>query len=335
VKMRRSERGFTLLETAVALAVVTVAGVFVVAAVAASFRWNAAVARRSASETSIASLADRLEADANSAWAVFTPPVDVYGSANDDGHELDFFLRDAQNRAHFWAYFYDKSNRRIKRLLYGAAGGAPMPDGDPIGGIDVFSARTYPVTSLQDPESAIYSPLYRNANLRPAAVRFDPVRPWIAGGNQITGVRLRSAQFVREIQLSTRTAPSGFTIVLPYTPSPSATPIPNRLTAAVVTVRVTGNWEDCPNRADCSNAEWPRYHWLQTMAARYYESFDGGSTWTLFNTETHRDSGTNGPAGGDLPPPCAAGEDTDYARLCSPDWSPRAPAGTAGIDLTT
>jgi Tfp pilus assembly protein PilV len=333
VEVRRSQLGFTLLETAVAVAIVTVTGAFAISAIAAAFRWNTAIAQRTRSETAAATLADRLQADASSAGAIFSPPADAYGSSNSDGHEVDFFVRDAQNRAHFWAYVYDKANRRIQRVLYGAPGDTPAEDGAPFTGIDAFTARTYPVTALQDPESLIYSPLYANANLHAATVRFDPARAWIAGGNNISDVRLRSGNVSRELQLSTQTAPSGFTVLLRYTPSPAASQTPNRLTAAVVTAQVAGTWEDCPSRADCSNAEWPQYHWLQTTTSMYYESFDGGNTWALFNTDAQRVSGISGPTGGDLPPPCAASADADYLRLCSADWVPRAPAGTTGMDL--
>jgi prepilin-type N-terminal cleavage/methylation domain-containing protein len=332
--MRHSQRGFTLLETVVAIAVVTVTGLFLVPAIAGAFHWNASLAARRSAQAAVASLADRLEAEEDSAWAIFTPPLDAYGSPNADGHELDFFLRDAQNRTHFWAYCYDKANRRIQRLLYGKPGDAPAPDGPPLAGIDDFLSRTYALTALQNPQALIYSALYRDAALHPAQVRFDPERPWIAGGNQIVYVRLRSAQWSRELQLSTQTAPSGFTVVLRYTPSPSGPPAPERLTAATVTAQVTGTWESCPGHAACSNAEWPQYHWLQTTTSRYYESSDGGNTWAPFDTEKSSDSGTSGPTGGDLPPPCQAVAGADYIRLCSPDWTPAAPPGTTGMDLT-
>jgi len=330
--VNRSQRGFSLLETVAAVAVVTVIGLFVLSAIAQTLHWNAALAQRRSAQMAMGLLADRLEAEEDSAWAIFTPPLDVSGSSNADGHEVDFFFRDAQNRAHFTAYSYDKTEHRIQRMLYANPGGAPVADGPPVSGIDEFFARTYAVTALQDPGSLVYSDLYRSAELHPAQVRFDPTQPWLAGGNQITYVRLGSAQSIRELQLSTQTAPSGFTIVLRYTPAPSSTP-QDRVTAAIVTAQVTGRWEDCPSHAACSNAEWPKYFWSQTTTSRYYESFDGGYSWSLFDTETGRDTGTSGPTGGDLPPPCQATPAASYMRVCSPDWTPAAPPGTAGLDV--
>ena len=284
-------------------------------------------------ETAIGSLADRLEAEEDSAWSIFTPPLDTSGSSNADGHEVDFFFRDAQNRAHFIAYSYDKTEHRVQRLVYAKPGGIPAPDGAPVSGIDEFLAQTYPVTALQDPGSLVYSELYRSAELHPAQVRFDRTQPWLVGGNQITFVRLVSAHITREFQLSTQTAPSGFTIVLRYTPAPSNTP-QDRVTAAIVTAQVIGHWEDCPSHAACSNAEWPKYFWAQTTISQYYESYDGGYSWALFDTETGRDTGTSGPTGGDLPPPCQAMPAAGYMRVCSPDWTPAAPPGIAGMQIT-
>ncbi|HEX5273885.1 MAG TPA: type II secretion system protein [Candidatus Rubrimentiphilum sp.] len=329
--MKRSQRGFSLLETVIAAAVVTVIGVLILTSAAQVLRWNALFAQQRTAETAIESLADRLEAEEDSAWAIFTPPLDAYGSSNADGHEVDFFFRDAQNRAHFIAYCYDKANRRIQRLLYAKPGGMPVADGAPVSGVGGFFARTYPVTALQDPGSLVYTELYRSAELHAAEVHFDRTQPWLAGGNQITYVRLTSAHVARELQLSTQTAPSGFTIVLRYTPAPSASPPQGRLTAAIVTAQVIGHWEDCPSHSECSNAEWPKYVWRQTTTSQYYESYDGGYSWALFDTEQGDDSGTSGPTGGDVPPPCQAVPGAVYMRVCSPDWTPSAPPGTAGM----
>ncbi len=332
IRVNRPQRGFSLLETIVAVAVVTVIVFFVLSAIAQALRWNASLAQHRVVEAAFGSLADRLEAEEDSAWAIFTPPLDTSGGSNADGHEVDFYFRDAQNRAHFIAYSYDKTAHSVQRLLYAKPESPPVPDGPPFSGVDEFFARTYPVTALQDPASLVYSGLYRSAALHPAVVRFDPMRPWLAGGNQITYVHIVSANTTREFQLSTQTAPSGFTVVLRYTPAPSNSP-ESRVTAAIVTAQVIGHWESCPGHAACSNAEWPQYVWAQTTTSRNYESYDGGYSWALFDTQTERDSGRSGPTGGDLPPPCQATPGAAYVRLCSPDWTPAAPPGTAGMEI--
>lgn len=309
---------------------------FLLSAITNVLRWNAALAEREGSEASLSALTDRMQAEEDSAWAIFTPPRDVYGKSNSDGHELDFFMRDAQNRAHFWAYCYDQNGRSLQRLVYSAPGASAISDGAPARGISAFFARTYPVTALADSSSPVYSSLYQNATLHAAAVRFGFAdQPWIAGGNQITYVRFETHQSARALQLSTQTAPSGFTIALRYTPSPGPTALA-RLTALVATAQLSGHWQDCPDRTkDCSNAEWPQYHWSQTTTSRYYESFDGGYDWTLFDSTKTVDTGISGPIGGDVPSvPCGVDSTADYVRACSADWSPAAPPGTAGMLLT-
>ncbi len=156
------------------------------------------------------------------------PSTDVDGLPNDDGHELDFFTRDGANQSYFWAYNYDAASKTLTRYLYSQPGGTAVFD-EAYTGITKFYAHTYPVTALQDKSSKIYCPLYDNAQLVPGAVRFyGPSHPDIAGGNQITYVRLEAPTNVEDMQLTTATAPSGFTVVLQYTPnpSPSASPTP-------------------------------------------------------------------------------------------------------------
>ncbi len=313
----------------------TAIALFLLSAITNVLHWNAALAQRAGAEATLSALTDRLEAEEDSAWAIFTPPQDVHGKSNLDGHELDFFIRDAQKRAHFWAYCYDQSAQTLQRLVYPAPGAAAIADGAPAR-VSGFFAHTYPLSALQDSNSPVYSSLYQNATLHAATVHFGfAQQPWIAGGNQITYVRVETQQAVRALQLSTQTAPSGFTIVLRYTPSPS--PIARaQLTALVATAQVSGYWRDCPDRTKaCSNAEWPQYHWTQTTTTRYYESFDGGYDWTLFNIDKASVGGISGPTGGDVPTSsCNVNSSADYIRACSADWSPAAPPGTAGMTLT-
>jgi len=320
----------------VGLGVMTAIALFLLSATTNVLRWNAALAEREGNEASLSALTDRMEAEEDSAWAIFTPPQDVRGKSNSDGHELDFFTRDAQNRAHFWAYCYDRNGQTLQRFVYSAPGTGAISDGVPARGMSAFFARTFPVTALQDSSSPVYSSLYQHATLHTAAVRFGFAgQPWIAGGNQITYVRFETHQTARVLQLSTQTAPSGFIIVLRYTPSPSPTALA-RLTALVATAQLSGHWQDCPDRTkDCSNAEWPQYHWSATTTSRHYESFDGGYDWTLFDSTKTVDTGISGPTGGDVPSvPCGVDSTADYVRACSADWSPAAPPGTAGMLLT-
>lgn len=310
-----------------ALGAFTIIGLFLFAAVTGTMRWSTVLSERESSESELGGFADRLESEEDSAWAIFTPDA--------GGRELHFFMRDSRSRAHFWAYRYDAAAQTLQRLLYASPGDTMAADGPPLTGVVSFFAKTFPVTALQDPASPVYTPLYSNASLTPATVPFIVENTSIAGGNQVTYVRIATTHSIRVLALTTQTAPSGFTVVLRYTPRPSLSPA-GALTAAIATSQVSGRWYDCPDRTkDCSNAEWPQYRWTQTITSQYYRSVDGGYSWSQFDSAQTANAGISGPTGGDLPSiPCDAGIQADFTRACTPDWIPAAPPGTAGMDLT-
>jgi type II secretory pathway pseudopilin PulG len=222
--MHDRSRGFTLVEVVVALGISVVLGFFLLRATGSLLHWSSLQAQRNTEHASIAQLEDRWDAEERSAWAIFTPNADVNGASNADGHELDFFTRDAKSQSYFWAYNYDAAHHTLTRYLYGSPGGPPTA-AQTYSGITKFYAHTYPVTALQDRSSKIYSPLYDGAHLTAGVVRFyGASKPEIAGGNQITYVRIEGPTLIREIELATDTAPSGFTVVLQYTPAPADTP---------------------------------------------------------------------------------------------------------------
>lgn len=165
-------------------------------------------------------------AEQDDAWAIFTPPADVNGKTNADGHEVDFYTRDESGTDRFWSYTFDAAAHTLTRYVYTALGASPTVD-QTFTAVTSFRAQTYPLASLQDSTSPIYSPMYANATLQNGAVRFfSQTAPWIAGGNQITDVRIADAEQSLEFHLSTQSAPSGYTVVLNYTPTPSASATP-------------------------------------------------------------------------------------------------------------
>jgi prepilin-type N-terminal cleavage/methylation domain-containing protein len=220
--VERREAGFTLVEVLVALAIAVMLGALLLRTAVSALHWTQLQSQRVHEHAQMAELVDRFDSEENSAWAIFTPPNDVAGRANGDGHEVDFFTRDGRNDPYFWAYTYDANAQTLTRSTYSSLGGAVTPDVT-YTGITNFYAHTYPVTALQDPSSKIYSPLYAGATLTPGSVSFLGGTN-VAGGNQITYIRLEGPTLVREMQLSTQTAPSGFVVVLQYTPAPTATP---------------------------------------------------------------------------------------------------------------
>lgn len=204
------------------MAIAIVLGAVLLRSATAVLHWTTLQAARDTEHGQIGELVDRLEADEDSAWAIFTPPNDVHGASNADGHEVDFFNRDGKNQPYFWSYTYDAPAQTLTRYLYSTLGGAATADVT-YTGIGAFYSHTYPLTSLQDTSSKIYSPLYAGATLRPGAITFFPGTD-VAGGNQITFVRIAGKTLERELQLSTQTAPSGFIVELQYTPAPTPTP---------------------------------------------------------------------------------------------------------------
>lgn len=219
--MQERARGFTLIEFIVAASLTVILTAIASAMILPALRAMTLQSVRDTQTASIESLVDQWRSDERSAWAIFTPAQDVNGVSNDDGHELDMFRRDQESRSQFWAYRFDETAHAVTRYLYSDIGSNPVAD-ETYAGITSFSARTYPVTALSDPSSAIYSPLFKGVGLTPASVRFfGDQHPEVAGGNQITHVRVATAVTVRDLLLATESAPSGFTIVLRYTPSPT------------------------------------------------------------------------------------------------------------------
>ncbi|HKU69175.1 MAG TPA: hypothetical protein VJP85_15490 [Candidatus Baltobacteraceae bacterium] len=216
-------RGFSLLETVIAVAIAVLIGWLLVFVLAHLLRAGRLQSARDLEQRTIVQLSDAIATEEDDAWAIYVPPSDVLGKPNSDGHEVDFFTRDGKQQPYFWAYNYDASAQTVRRYRFASPGGAATLDVE-YAGIVRFSAHTYRVTALQDANTPIYSALYDGAALQSGIVRFYPGLPWIAGGNNITYVQFAGATMRRDLELVTQTAPSGFTVVLNYTPSPSPTP---------------------------------------------------------------------------------------------------------------
>lgn len=212
-------RGFTLLETVVAIAVAVLLGLLLFHVLGQLLLAGRLQAQRDTAQDAVLRLTDNLTTEEDDAWAIYVPPADALGKSNGDGHEVDFFARDGRQQPYFWAYNYDASAHTLTRYRFGSPGGAASADVT-YSDITGFSARTYPVTALQDASTPVYSPMYASATLQSGIVQFYPGMPWIAGGNNITDVHIEAEGYRRDVQLATSTAPSGFTVVLNYTPSP-------------------------------------------------------------------------------------------------------------------
>ncbi|HTX55489.1 MAG TPA: type II secretion system protein [Candidatus Acidoferrales bacterium] len=212
------EAGFTLVETlaGAAIAVVIVWGLLVFAG-----RTIAAAASADARVEAVANadrLIERLSSEAASSWAVYVPTTDALGASNGDGHEIDFFTQDGAHRTYSWAYTFDAATKTLTR--YALAPGNPPVAGDTIGGIDAFSASAATVGDLGSPASAAYDPLFASANATDVPFTFTAM-PGAIGGNRVVALAIAASGVDRNVVLASDDAPTAFTVVVNYTPSPT------------------------------------------------------------------------------------------------------------------
>lgn len=217
-----SQRGFSLVEVVIASAIAFTIGALLVWLAHATVLAAAHLDQRLTARSTVDRLAERMTADASSAWSVFVPAHDVLGNANGDGHELDFVSEDASHRSYWWAYDFDARASQV--TVYAYAPGTPPSVGDVYSGVNAFSAETHALTDLADPASDVYDALFAADTLAPVDVPFE----WggnAIGGNHLVRVHVAAEGIDRTLLLATGTAPTHFTVVVEYTPAP-ATPTP-------------------------------------------------------------------------------------------------------------
>jgi hypothetical protein len=218
--MDQRQAGFTLVEVVLGAAIATfvlfVALGFTHNLIGTAARVNAHVQ----GDIAVERLAERLSAEAASAWAVYVPATDVLDNANADGHEIAFFSEDGAHRSYAWAYLYDASSETVTRYSYGPAV-TPTP-GEKIGPITSFQATATDIENLGDPLFA--------AATAPAVHYTYATMNGAVGGNAIVSLHLAATGAHRIEELASATAPTSFTVIINYTPppppAPSATPLP-------------------------------------------------------------------------------------------------------------
>ncbi len=209
------QAGFTLIETLVGAAIAVVM-IWTLVVMADRLVASAAAANlRLVASANAGRLVERLSSEAASALAVYVPATDVLGAANSDGHELDFSTQDGAHRTYAWAYTFDSAAQTLTRYTL-TGGGAPVA-GDVLRRIDSFSATTAPVTQLGTPSNPAYDPLFAGANATDVP------------GNRLVAVQVVASGVDRSVLLATEDAPTAFTVVVNYTPSPPpvVTPTPS------------------------------------------------------------------------------------------------------------
>ena len=225
--MSERERAFTVVEVLFAAAIASFV-IFGLVAIAARTSASAAllndrlVAQRAASR-----LSERLASESGAAWAVFVPPTDVLGAGNADGHEVDFIAEDATRAPYAWAYRFDAAAKTLTRYAY--APGEAAQAGEVVGKFDAFAATMHDASDVAAPANPLYDPLFANATVQ--NVRYDlGILAGADGGNGVIDIAFRAHGVAERVAVASGTAPTSFTIVLPYTPPPStATPTPGPL----------------------------------------------------------------------------------------------------------
>ncbi|GEM_PF-2204064 len=216
---RSGERGFTLVEILVATGVWIVLGGTLLYLTQGLLSDAKLVAERQSAYTELTHLLEVWESEATSSLAIFVPATDVLGFDNSDGHELDFYSRDAARQGHFWAYRWDAKALTLQRYTYSVRGGPAAPSDPPVAGITALSAVRVPASTLSRPFLAGYVP-------RDVVVNFG--YPDVNGGNAITDVTVASARNRFEIELLPGTMASGFGVIV-GTFQPTAIPAPSSL----------------------------------------------------------------------------------------------------------
>jgi prepilin-type N-terminal cleavage/methylation domain-containing protein len=226
--MVRMQAGFTLIEILVGAAIGVVLLWGVLAMADRTIGAAQALDQRLQATAGTAHLAERLESDASSALAIYVPATDVFGNANADGHEADFYSEDASHRPYAWAYTFDANARTITR--YAIAPGSPPAAGEAVAQIDGFTATPATVADLANAASPAYDPLFANAHASDVPYAF-PAMPQAVGGNRLVALQFTASGVNRRILLASPDTPTAFTVVVTYTPSPTPiiTPTPSPL----------------------------------------------------------------------------------------------------------
>ena len=271
---RSCESGFTLVELLAAGAVWIVlcgALLYVAQTLLASARQ---ISAQQNAYMQLTHLTETWDAESSSALAIFVPANDVRGAGNSDGHEVDFYSRDAEGNELFWAYNWQRTASTLQRYTYAAPGSPPVASDPPANGITSFSAARRAASTLQEPFLGGYGP-------RDVTVNFGYTG--VDGGNAITLLTVANARTTFTMELLPGTMASGFQVVVAsFTPVPTAMPTPASKPTQGPLYRII---------AYTSYTAYPCVHGGPTNNCTPYPingqqcevSYDGGASWrTLF-----------------------------------------------------
>ena len=225
----KSQRGFSVVELLVALALFVAVGFALLGVSGTLLRATARSATAAGGSVELEQLLDGLRSDASTSFAVFVPDRDIFGKSNAPSHEVDFYGKDDAGNPVFWAYYYDPNAQTVRRFDYDSAGNVGQADRNsgairtsaqyPVfPGVTSFSAQTLEAGDLVGSKNVYASaiaPLFGRASPQAFPVGFDDgagTRTDLYGGNTTVELRIATSHGSRLLHLSTAALPSGFSI---------------------------------------------------------------------------------------------------------------------------
>jgi len=215
-----SQRGFSMIEVLVALGIGAIIALAAGNALLRALQARELAAARLNDRSELAQLIAAIRADNQSATAFVIPSTDSAGEANGDGHAFDLHDVDALSGERIIEYRWIGADAthttRVERSsLDPAALASPAPLAE-YDGVTALQARSLPLSALASAGSD-GDPLFAGATLRDVAIDLGD---GAAAGNALLALTLRTAHAVRALRLANLAAPTRFTYVLQYTPTP-------------------------------------------------------------------------------------------------------------------
>ena len=194
--MKNNLRGFTLIETVIAIAVLVILiGIPVRIILNANRAFSRSVATIGRIQQ-MDSLASNLEASAHTSDGVYTPSVCMPTDGTVCTAGIRFYGVDSTGAVHFWGWDYDSTTGRLQQCLaYGSSEGPCLTPGKVLTGITTFSAT--PVSAQT---------IATNLGLSAVGITTQehevyPSDPQILAGNRVMEVSVGNAQAIRAVDL--------------------------------------------------------------------------------------------------------------------------------------
>jgi type II secretory pathway pseudopilin PulG len=227
-----SQRGFTAVETLIALVLFVALGFVTLEIVRGFAGATVAGATTEGGTLTLEAQADAFRSDAATSFAVFVPTNDVMGAPNLTSatpHEIDFYAKTDTGANAYWAYYYDATAQTLQRFDYDSTGkigeadratgaidtGARYPVLPGVTGFAVSTLEANDLVGTANVYAPAIAPLFSGATPKPLPVGFDdggPPRTDLYGGNTTVQLHITTLHGTRTLHLATAALPSGFTV---------------------------------------------------------------------------------------------------------------------------